>query len=86
MRRKNRFAEAVTAYSAAIARIGTPNRANWPLFYERGIAYERAGQWPKAEADFQVRARLAPDQPSVLNYLGFAWTERGEHLDGGARR
>ncbi len=81
LRRKNRFPEAVASYNAAIARIGTPTRANWPLFYERGIAEERAGQWPQAESDFQYALRLAPDQPGVLNYLGFAWTERGEHLE-----
>ena len=81
LRRKNRFPEAVTAYTAAIARLAAPTRANWPLFYERGIAEERAGEWSQAEADFQYALQLAPDQASVLNYLGFAWTERGEHLE-----
>ena len=81
LRRKNRFPEAVQAYDAAIARIGTPNRTNWPLFYERGIAEERAGDWAKAEADFQYALQLAPDQPNILNYLAYAWTERGENLE-----
>lgn len=81
LRRRNRFPDAAASYSAAIARLGTPTRANWPLFYARGIAYERADQWPKAEADFQYALQLAPDQPSVLNYLGYAWTERGKNLD-----
>jgi Flp pilus assembly protein TadD len=80
LRRKNRFAEAADAYSAAIARTGTPTRANWPLFYERGVALERAGKWPEAEADFQYALQLAPDQPNVLNYLAYSWTERGEKL------
>ena len=80
LRRKSRFAEAAAAYDAAIARLGVPTRANWPLFYERGVAYERAGQWTKAEADFEYALQLAPDQPSVLNYLGYAWTEKGMNL------
>src|SRR3954453_21954315 len=80
LRRKNRFAEAAEAYGAAISRTGTPNRANWPLFYERGVALERAGKWPEAEADFQYALQLAPDQPNVLNYLAYSWTERGEKL------
>ena len=81
LRRKSRFADSVRAYTAAIARLGTPTRVNWPLFYERGVALERAGQWPEAEADFEYALRLAPEQPSVLNYLAYSWIERGEHLD-----
>ncbi len=81
LRRKSRFPEAATAYSAAIARLGTPTRAHWPLFYERGIAAERAGQWAQAEADFEYALQLAPEQPNVLNYLAYAWTEQGKNLD-----
>ena len=80
LRRKERFVDAAAAYGAAIGKLGTPNRANWPLFYARGIALERANQWPKAEADLRYALELAPDQPSVLNYLAYSWTERGEHL------
>ena len=81
LRRRNRFNEAVAAYDRAVARIGTPSRANWPLFYTRGIALERAGQWPKAEADFEYALQLAPEQPNVLNYLGYAWVEQGQQVD-----
>jgi tetratricopeptide (TPR) repeat protein len=80
LRRKERYAAAADAYGAAIGKLGTPNRANWPLFYARGIALERADQWPKAEADLKYALELAPDQPSILNYLAYSWAERGEHL------
>ena len=80
LRRRERFAAAAAAYSDAIGKLGTPSRANWPLFYARGIALERADQWPKAEADLKYALELAPDQPSILNYLAYSWTERGEHL------
>ncbi len=81
LRVKEDFAGAIEAYDRAIARVATPSRANWPLFYERGIALERSGNWARAEADFRFALELAPDQPSVLNYLGYAWADRGEHLD-----
>jgi len=81
LRLHNHFREAVAAYDRAVARIGTPTRANWPLFYERGVALERAGEWPKAEADFEYALQLAPDQPNVLNYLGYAWVEQGHNMD-----
>jgi tetratricopeptide (TPR) repeat protein len=78
--REGRYADATDVLNRAIARVGTPSRANWPLFFERGTAYERAGDWPRAEADLQYALQLSPDQPTILNYLGYAWTERGEHL------
>ena len=81
LRLRSKFREAVAAYDRAVARIGTPTRANWPLFYERGVALERAGEWPKAEADFEYALQLAPDQPNVLNYLGYAWVEQGHNVD-----
>ncbi len=81
LRQHERFAEAVAVYDRAVARVATPSRGNWPLFYERGIALERSGRWARAEADFKFALELAPDQPNVLNYLGYAWADRGEHLE-----
>lgn len=81
LRRRNRFHEAAAAYDRAVARIGTPSRANWPLFYERGVSFERDGQWAKAQSDFEYALQLAPEQPNVLNYLGYAWVERGHEVE-----
>ena len=47
----------------------------------RGIAFERLGEWPKAEADFKRALELEPDQPLVLNYLGYSWVEQEHNLD-----
>jgi tetratricopeptide (TPR) repeat protein len=55
-------------------------RPNWRLHYFRAMAYERAGRWNEAEADLQKALALAPNQPEVLNYLGYSWADRGEHL------
>lgn len=80
LRGKKRFADAVAAYDQAIARLPEAERTSWPLFYERGIALDRAHQWAKAEADFQHALQMAPDQPAVLNYLGYSWAEQGRNL------
>jgi tetratricopeptide (TPR) repeat protein len=80
LRGKSRFTEAVAAYDGAISRIPHPGSSDWPLFYDRGVALERAKQWPRAEADFMTALQLAPDQPFVLNYLGYSWTEQGRNL------
>ncbi|MBC7908557.1 MAG: tetratricopeptide repeat protein [Rhodospirillaceae bacterium] len=82
LRRKKRFEEAAQAYDGAIKRAGgTLDAHHWALFYARGISYERSRDWPKAEADFLKALELKPDQPDVLNYLGYTWVDRGLHLD-----
>ena len=81
LRRRNRFAEAVTAYDQALARVTSPGARDWPLFYARGIAHERAGDWGRGEADLLRALELAPEQPYVLNYLGYSWADQGRNLD-----
>ena len=80
LRSGHRYADAVAAYDQAVARVGTPGRRDWPLFYDRAIALERSKDWQRAEGDFLTALRLAPDQPYVLNYLGYSWTEQGRNL------
>src|SRR5690606_41746558 len=46
-----------------------------------GIAYERAGDWDLAEADFLAALELSPNHPDVLNYLGYSWVDRGMNLE-----
>ena len=86
LRAKKRFAEAVAAYDEAIghaASAGLPER--WPLFYDRGVALERSGQWQRAETDLLHALELKPEQPLVLNYLGYSWIDRGENLERGLK-
>jgi tetratricopeptide (TPR) repeat protein len=86
LRNKKRFAEAVTAYEEAIGRaaaVGMPER--WSLFYDHGVALERSGQWQRAEQDLKHALELKPEQPLVLNYLGYSWIDRGENLDEGLK-
>jgi tetratricopeptide (TPR) repeat protein len=76
-----KFEEAAQTYTKAIDLLGKPDRSNWTLFYFRAICFERSKQWPKAEADFKTALELFPDQPLVLNYLGYSWVDQGVNLD-----
>jgi len=79
-RRHKLFAEAALSYSQALALYrGAPADA-WSLHFSRGVVYERAHDWPNAEADFKRALILKPDQPDVLNYLGYTWIDRGSNL------
>jgi tetratricopeptide (TPR) repeat protein len=81
LRRRERYGEAVVAYGEAVARIGKLGRRHWSLLYSRGIALERAKNWPAAEADFLKALEFVPKQPYVLNYLGYSWVDQGHNLE-----
>ena len=76
-----RYDESAKIYTKAIDSITEENDRNWLIYYFRGIAYERAQQWSKAEADFLKALEITPDEPQVLNYLGYSWIDRGLNLD-----
>ncbi len=81
LRGHERFKEAVGAYDEALKRIGTIEARHWSLLYARGIALERSDQWTRAEQDFEKALEFKPDQPYVLNYLGYTWIEKGKNLE-----
>ena len=77
---KKDFRPAAELYDRAVERLKAPTRADWNVFYQRGIAYERLKEWPKAEPNFRKALELYPDQPQVLNYLGYSWVDRDANL------
>ncbi len=85
LRSKERYADAVAAYDTAIQRIRTVEERHWPVFFGRGMVLERIKQWPRAEADMKKALELSPEQPYVLNYLGYSWIDQGLHLDAGMK-
>ncbi|WP_444454366.1 tetratricopeptide repeat protein [Rhodobacter capsulatus] len=80
LRREERYAEAAKAYDKAIALNGEPRPEDWGLWYSRAIAQERSGAWKEAEKGFREALKLSPDQPAVLNYLGYSYVEKRENL------
>ena len=84
-RREKKFGEAVEAYDAAIKLTPDTQPNAWAIYYTRGIAHERAKNWDAAERDFRKALQLKPDEPSVLNYLGYSYLDRGVNLKEGRR-
>ena len=82
---RKQFPECGATYTKAVDALASPQKSNWTLFYFRGICFERSKQWDRAEADFKKALELSPDQPHVLNYLGYSWIDQGVNLDDGMR-
>lgn len=79
-RSASKFAEAASAYDAAIKALGTPQKKDWPLFYARAISRDRSHDWAGAEADLQQAINLSPDEPQTLNYLGYSYVDQGRNI------
>ncbi|HEX2512436.1 MAG TPA: tetratricopeptide repeat protein [Xanthobacteraceae bacterium] len=85
LRGRKKYAECADVYSKAIATITSAQKSDWLVYYFRGICFERARQWDTAEADLKKALELFPEQPQVLNYLGYSWIDQGVNLDEGMR-
>jgi tetratricopeptide (TPR) repeat protein len=81
LRNTENYAEAAKAYDEAITLNKAEGREVWSVLYYRGIALERLKQWDKAEADFRKALALSPNEPSVLNYLGYSLIDMNMKLD-----
>ncbi|WP_306155082.1 tetratricopeptide repeat protein [Roseovarius sp. MMSF_3281] len=80
-RQLEQFDNAASAYDKAIALYEERKADQWFVHYARAISYERQGIWDKAEADFRRALELNPEQPQVLNYLGYSLVEKQIKLD-----
>src|SRR5258705_10228556 len=80
-RGRKKFADCVQTYSQGIDVLsGTNEKTNWIYYYYRGICEERSKQWSKAETDMRKALELQPEQPHVLNNLGYSWIDQGINL------
>lgn len=78
----NRMDAALAAYDKAVALVGpNPGPGDWFVFYGRAVVADALGHWDAAEADLIRALSLQPNEPAVLNYLGYSWALRGEKLD-----
>ena len=75
------FEGSLIPYTRALELIGDPQEQYWIVYFARGIAHERLDRWDDAEADFRAALELRPEQPQVLNYLGYSFLEMNSNLE-----
>ncbi|HEY1095640.1 MAG TPA: tetratricopeptide repeat protein [Alphaproteobacteria bacterium] len=81
LRTDKQFDKAIPYYTQVIDSLDKQTKSDWALFYARGICHESTGQWTLAEADLRQALKLNPEQPEVLNYLGYSWADQGKDLN-----
>ena len=81
MKNNEEFEKSVKYYTDILNIIDT----NHPIFAEvkdgRGVAYERIGDWEKAEKDLLASLEKNPNQAYVINYLAYSWIEKGVKIE-----
>lgn len=80
LRRHEKWLEAAAAYRRALYLLGDGGSEQWGIYYSLGDVLYRGHQWPQAELALKRSLELKPDEPEVLNYLGYSWIDRGEKL------
>lgn len=81
-RNDEKYDDALKAYDAAFALLDNKITAKyWDLSFVRGMVNERLKNWEQAEKDLKTALLYEPDQPYVLNYLGYSWADQGLNLD-----
>ena len=74
------FEDSIKYYSELLNLIGKKNLLYSQVLDSRGIAYERTGQWNKAEVDLLSSLNISPDNAYVINYLAYSWIEQGINI------
>lgn len=79
----DRDGEAEATFTEIIDADAAEGEYDWRIYFARGGARERLGEWPLAEDDLRTAMNLRPDDPTIMNYLGYSWIDRGIRLDEG---
>lgn len=79
-RSSSKFAEAAAAYDHAIALLSPVSAKDWPIYFARAVSEEGAKNWNAAEVDLKKALQLAPNEPSVLNYLGYSYVDQNRNI------
>lgn len=79
LRSDERYADSARVLDPILAAEGTD--PDWKLLYMRAVDAEESGDWTQAEADLRKALQLRPDEPELLNFLGYSWIDRGERLE-----
>ncbi|MEL6414733.1 MAG: tetratricopeptide repeat protein [Pseudomonadota bacterium] len=78
-----RDGEAAATFTDVIEADEAAGVYDWRIYYYRGGARERLGEWPPAENDLKTAMTLNPENPTIMNYLGYSWIDRGINLNEG---
>ncbi len=79
-RSTSKFTDAAAAYDRAVTLHGEIKPSDWPLYFARAVAEQGQQNWSAAEIDLKKALQLSPDEPTLLNYLGYTWVDQNRNI------
>ena len=80
LRTQENYAEAIKVYELVFGVVKESKAQHWPIYFAIGICHDKLGNWSEAEKSLRRSIELSPNQPDVLNYLGYSFLTRGENF------
>jgi tetratricopeptide (TPR) repeat protein len=75
------YEPAIEKFQEALKLISNPTKENWALYFNLGVAYDKASNWNEAEKYLVKSVELFPENPESLNYLAYSWLVRNKNID-----
>ena len=79
-RSMSKFAEASAAYDRAVSLHAEIKPSDWPLYFDRAVAEQGVQNWNAAEVDLKRALQLSPNEPMLLNFLGYTWVDQNRNI------
>jgi tetratricopeptide (TPR) repeat protein len=77
-----RYKQAAHHYSQVLQEAESMSKGTKSIYYfARGASYERMGDFDKASRDLQKSLEVNPNNPTVMNYLGYMWIDTDNKID-----
>ncbi len=75
-KRNKEFEKSIKYYSLLLEKLNENSDEYADVLHKRGTSYERVGDDKNSDKDLLKSLSIKPDDPYVLNYLGYSWLER----------
>ncbi len=75
-KRSREFEKSIKYYSLVLEKLDSSSEAYADVLYNRGASYERLGKDENSDIDLLKSLSIKPNDPYILNYLGYSWLER----------
>ncbi len=79
-KRNKEFEKSINFYSLLLKKLNKNSEEYADVLYRRGSSYERLGDDKRSDNDLLKSLSIKPNDPYVLNYLGYSWLERGYEI------
>ena len=81
LKNNEKFKESISYYNTVLDFVKKDHTLYSKATEGRGVAYERIGDWDKAEKDLLASLKADSNQAYVINYLAYSWIEKGIKIE-----